>query len=542
MGLLALMLLHESRRAARTSPGGDLILLEDQDRANGTGRSIAEGVALVERALASRRFGPYSLQAAISALHAEARTPEATDWPQIVALYDVLAGLDPSPVIALNRAVAVAMRDGPAAGLALVEEILGRGDLGDYHLETRRPRRPVPPARGDLRSALPMSGPWPSHGRNPSVDSSQRLSGEAPGLSERRGPLALKWGGAMSPPGACRNALVATPGAPELRRGRDAHRRRPGASDVRGRDGARGARGRLAPRDVQSALWRERTLKKTWLMRGTLHLVPAVVAPLYVAARVRMERAAPQGAPLGKVLRALRHQGGAVRAFIACIPQILAAEPMTREQLAMAAAKHIRAPRLPGCSLELGFALEARRGAALLRSEPGSQRHLRQPGALDRRARAARPAQRAAADRPALSRAYGPATARDFALWWGFGLAPARKIFQSMEDEIETVEVEGWQALRAARTLGADAKARNNGSRQPAAAFRCLRDGHRARRLHRAAVAKRYQARVLRPQGWISAVVLVDGYFKGVWSLNRGPESDCQRPHVLAAVRSVRGG
>ena len=134
MGLLALMLLHESRRAARTSPEGDLILLENQDRARWDASRIAEGVALVERALSSRRFGPYSLQAAISAVHAEARTPEATDWAQIVALYDVLAGLDPSPVIALNRAVAIAMRDGPAAALPLVNEILEKGELDNYHL------------------------------------------------------------------------------------------------------------------------------------------------------------------------------------------------------------------------------------------------------------------------------------------------------------------------------------------------------------------------------------------------------------------------
>jgi RNA polymerase sigma-70 factor, ECF subfamily len=134
MGLLALMLLHESRRGARTSASGDLVLLEKQDRKAWDRKLIAEGVALVERALGSRRFGPYSLQAAISAVHAEAPTAAATDWPQIVALYDVLAGLDPSPVIALNRAVAVAMRDGPAAGLQLIEEILKKGELGDYHL------------------------------------------------------------------------------------------------------------------------------------------------------------------------------------------------------------------------------------------------------------------------------------------------------------------------------------------------------------------------------------------------------------------------
>ena len=134
MGLLALMLLHESRRAARTGPTGELILLDDQDRASWSRDQIAEGTALVERALASRRIGPYTLQAAISAVHAEAPTAAATDWAQIVGLYDVLARADPSPVIELNRAVAVAMRDGPTAGLALIDAILGRGALADYHL------------------------------------------------------------------------------------------------------------------------------------------------------------------------------------------------------------------------------------------------------------------------------------------------------------------------------------------------------------------------------------------------------------------------
>jgi RNA polymerase sigma-70 factor (ECF subfamily) len=134
LGLLGLMLLHESRRTARTSPSGDLILLDDQNRRKWDKRLIAEGVALVERALSSRRFGPYSLQAAISAVHAEAPEAAATDWAQIVALYDVLERLDPSPVVALNRAVALAMRDGPAAALPLVEELLGKGELHDYHL------------------------------------------------------------------------------------------------------------------------------------------------------------------------------------------------------------------------------------------------------------------------------------------------------------------------------------------------------------------------------------------------------------------------
>jgi RNA polymerase sigma-70 factor (ECF subfamily) len=134
IGLLALMLLHESRRAARTTPSGELVLLDEQDRARWNREQIAEGCALVERALTGRRFGPYTLQAAIAAVHAEAATAEATDWAQIVALYDVLLRADPSPVVELNRAAAVAMRDGPAAGLALVDRILDSGDLDDYHL------------------------------------------------------------------------------------------------------------------------------------------------------------------------------------------------------------------------------------------------------------------------------------------------------------------------------------------------------------------------------------------------------------------------
>jgi RNA polymerase sigma-70 factor, ECF subfamily len=134
MGLLALMLLQESRRAARASPTGDLILLDEQDRSLWNRDQIAEGLALAEQALASRRFGPYTLQAAIAAVHANASEAAATDWPRIVALYEVLAQAVPSPVVELNRAVAVAMRDGPAAGLELVDAILGRGDLADYHL------------------------------------------------------------------------------------------------------------------------------------------------------------------------------------------------------------------------------------------------------------------------------------------------------------------------------------------------------------------------------------------------------------------------
>ena len=134
IGLLALMLLQESRRAARTSPTGELILLEKQDRSLWNREQIAEGVALVEKALSSHRFGAYTLQAAIAAVHAEAESAAATDWQRIVALYDQLVRMQPSPVVHLNRAVAIAMRDGPGAGLMHIDAVLERGDLANYYL------------------------------------------------------------------------------------------------------------------------------------------------------------------------------------------------------------------------------------------------------------------------------------------------------------------------------------------------------------------------------------------------------------------------
>ena len=134
MGLLALMLLHDSRRAARASPAGELIVLEEQNRTLWNRTQIEEGAALVERALSSRRFGPYSLQAAIAAVHCEAARAGDTDWNEIVFLYDLLLRLERTPIVELNRAVAIAMRDGPAAGLALVDELLGKGDLAGYRL------------------------------------------------------------------------------------------------------------------------------------------------------------------------------------------------------------------------------------------------------------------------------------------------------------------------------------------------------------------------------------------------------------------------
>jgi len=134
IGLLALMLLHDSRRAARMSADGELVLLDEQDRSLWNRAQIEEGATLVEHSLASRRFDPYTLQAAIAAVHAQAPGADATDWDEIVGLYDVLMRIEPSPVIELNRAVAVAMRDGPETGLALVDALLERGELADYRL------------------------------------------------------------------------------------------------------------------------------------------------------------------------------------------------------------------------------------------------------------------------------------------------------------------------------------------------------------------------------------------------------------------------
>ena len=151
IGLLALMLLQESRRAARTSAAGELVLLNDQDRSLWNRDQIIEGSTLVHGALTSGRFGAYTLQAAIAAVHADAASADATDWEEIAGLYDVMLRIDPSPVIELNRAVAVAMRDGPAAGLVLIDAILARGDLADYHLAHA--------ARADLCRRLGQTAP-----------------------------------------------------------------------------------------------------------------------------------------------------------------------------------------------------------------------------------------------------------------------------------------------------------------------------------------------------------------------------------------------
>ena len=163
IGLLALMLLQESRRAARMDANGELVLLEDQDRALWNRDQIAEGARLVERALASRLLGPYTIQAAIAAVHARSPRADATDWGQIVSLYDVLRRVEPSPVIELNRAVAVAMRDGEEAGLALVDGLLGRGELTDYRLahaaraELCRRLGRTPEARASFERALALT-------------------------------------------------------------------------------------------------------------------------------------------------------------------------------------------------------------------------------------------------------------------------------------------------------------------------------------------------------------------------------------------------
>lgn len=163
LGLLALMLLHESRRTARVDANGDLVLLEDQDRSRWDRARIAEAQALIDRALTAKRVGPFLLQAAIAALHAEATSTETTDWAQIVALYEVLRRVDPSPVVALNRAAAIGMRDGPEAGLAAIEQVIGEGGLDDYHLayaaraEMCRRLGRASEARADYERALALT-------------------------------------------------------------------------------------------------------------------------------------------------------------------------------------------------------------------------------------------------------------------------------------------------------------------------------------------------------------------------------------------------
>jgi RNA polymerase sigma-70 factor, ECF subfamily len=163
IGLLALMLLHESRRPARTSGSGEIVLLDEQDRALWNREQIAEGLSLLEKALGTRRFGPYAIQAAIAAVHAEAARPEDTDWPQIVGLYDVLMRVDPSPVVELNRAAAVAMRDGAEAGLRLIDALLAREDLTGYapahsaRAELCRRLGRVADARNSYQAALALT-------------------------------------------------------------------------------------------------------------------------------------------------------------------------------------------------------------------------------------------------------------------------------------------------------------------------------------------------------------------------------------------------
>jgi RNA polymerase sigma-70 factor (ECF subfamily) len=163
MGLVGLMLLQESRRAARTSPDGDLILLGEQDRSLWNREQIAEGISLTESALRSRRFGAYTLQAAIAAVHAESSSPASTDWREITLLYDRLLRIHPSPVVELNRAVAVAMCEGPEQGLRLIDGLLAREQLADYHLAhsaradlCRRLGR-IPEARASYEKALALA-------------------------------------------------------------------------------------------------------------------------------------------------------------------------------------------------------------------------------------------------------------------------------------------------------------------------------------------------------------------------------------------------
>ena len=197
------MLLHESRRAARTTSAGDLVLLDQQDRALWDRELIAEGCALVERTLTSRRFGPYTLQAAIAAVHSEAASSAETDWGEIVGLYDILLRADPSPVAELNRAAALAMRDGPAAGLVVVEELLARGELDNYHLAHPRVRSCVA-ARARCRCQRLLRARL-SRGRNRAAP--ERRLGE---IRAHGRPLADRRAGSATPPDSVSDIVAAS--------------------------------------------------------------------------------------------------------------------------------------------------------------------------------------------------------------------------------------------------------------------------------------------------------------------------------------------
>jgi RNA polymerase sigma-70 factor (ECF subfamily) len=204
MGLLALMLLHESRRAARASPAGDVVLLDEQDRTLWDRAQITEGLALVERALRSRRFGPYTLQAAIAAVHAEAPTARATGWAQIVGLYDLLLRVEPSAVVELNRAVAVAMRDGPEAGLELIDGILARGELAHYHLAHS--------ARAELYRRMGLHAEArAAYERALGLVRQEAIRARAPCRSGRPPGGAARWDGAAAASGAPRSGCAVPP-------------------------------------------------------------------------------------------------------------------------------------------------------------------------------------------------------------------------------------------------------------------------------------------------------------------------------------------
>jgi hypothetical protein len=271
---------------------------------------------------------------------------------------------------------------------------------------------------------------------------------------------------------------------------------------------------RLSREDIQTALWQDRTLVKTWAMRGALHLISASELPLYVAARSMYETR-----NWGNYFAYYGITQAQYDAFVAAVPQVLGKEPMTREQLATALAKHIGAPRLRRLILSSGWGSPLKplafRGDLCFGPNQGRNVTFVRPKEWIGKWQSVEPHQALQEIARRYLRTYGPATPKDFARWWGLGMVPAKKLFQSIADELEAVDVEGWPALSLRTTLGLMQKLEASGSVNLLALFDAYTLG--LGRDIEPLLPRTYKRRVFRSQGWISAVVLVDGCMKGVW-------------------------
>jgi uncharacterized protein YcaQ len=288
----------------------------------------------------------------------------------------------------------------------------------------------------------------------------------------------------------------------------------------------------FTPQDVQSALWQDRTLVKTWAMRATLHLISAGELPLYVAARSMYESR--------NWLKYFTYYGitqTQYEAFIAAVPQILGSEPMTREQLATAVAKHIGAPELGRLLLSSSWGSlwkpSAWRGELCFGPNQGRNVTFVRPSQWIGRWQSVEPYLALQEMARRYLRAYGPATPEDFALWWGLRIVPARKLFQSIEGELEAVDVEGWHALALRTTLEPLQRLETPRAVRLLPLFDAYTLG--LGRDLEPLLPKAYKSQVFRPQGWISAVVLVDGYMKGVWDYTIRGSQTMVKVHLFSS-------